>query len=232
MVARPFEEADMLAKYPSAKKRLLLFDYDGTLTPIVENPAAAILSHEALQSIQQLAADPRNHVWIISGRNQSFLDQIFGYSTELGLVAEHGSFLRAPGSTKWQDLVAQFRFPFSWQDEVIKVFQTYTHMTPGSYIEKKRAAVVWHFRQASQDYATLQAAACKKDLENTIGKVLPLEFVNGKCILEARLKYIHKGRVVQTLVGEICIALGKPPDIVLCFGDDVTDEGVLHACSF
>lgn len=230
MVAQRLEEANILATYPSAQQRLLLFDYDGTLTPIVENPAAAILTPEALRSIQSLAADPRNAVWIISGRNQSFLEQLFGHLSEVGLVAEHGSFLRSPGSDGWEDLT--LKVDMGWQDEVTKVFQRYTDVTPGSRIEKKRAGVVWHFRQASQDYATLQAAECKKDLESTIGKASPLDldFVNGKCVLEARLRLVNKGQIVQRLVDEIRAVSGKPPDFVLCFGDDVTDEGKVDAC--
>ena len=228
MVAQRLEEANILATYFSTKLRLLLFDYDGTLTPIVENPAAAILSHEALGSIQKLAADPRNGVWIISGRNQSFLEQIFGRSTEIGLVAEHGSFLRQPGSSTWENLIG--KIDMDWQEEVTKVFQRYTDLTAGSRIERKRAAVVWHFRQACQDYAILQVAECKKDLESKFDTNSPVEFINGKCVLEARLKIVNKGQIVQGLVDDIRVAFGMPPDFVLCFGDDVTDEGTVDAC--
>ena len=225
MVAQRLEEANILAVYPLAQQRLLLFDYDGTLTPIVQNPAAAILSHAALRSIETLAADPRNLVWIISGRDQAFLEQLFGNLTAVGLVAEHGSFLRSPGSDSWENLTE--KVDMSWQQEVTKIFQRYTDLTPGSRIEEKRAAVVWHFRQASQYYALLQAAECKRELESTIGQSSPVEFTDGKCVLEARLKYINKGQVVQRLVGRIRAVSGKPPDFVLCFGDDVTDEGWL-----
>ncbi len=229
MVVKRLEEANHLAVYSSAKQRLLLFDYDGTLTPIIGNPDAAILSHEALTSIQQLAADPRNAVWIVSGRNQSFLEQVFGHLTQIGLVAEHGSFLRTPESTSWEDLTG-IANNMDWQKEVTKVFQSYTDMTPGSRIEKKRAAVVWHFRQASQDYATLQAIECRMELESKFGKVWPLEFVDGKCVLEARLTHVSKGQIAQRLVDEIRVASGKPPDFVFCFGDDATDEGMLDCC--
>lgn len=225
MLAQRFEDANVLVTYSSAKQRLLLFDYDGTLTPIVEHPASAILSREALWSIQKLAADPRNAVWIISGRNQSFLGMIFGHLTDIGLVAEHGSFLRRPGPAGWENLTANV--DMGWQEEVSRTFHSYTDMTPGSHIEKKRAAVVWHFRQASQDFATLQAAECKKDLESKFGQKSPVEFINGKCVLEARLKLVNKGRIVQGLVDKMRAASGKPPDFVLCFGDDVTDEGRL-----
>ena len=232
MSPQPLDIGSVVATYASATQRLLLFDYDGTLTPIVQDPAAAILAPEALSSVQTLAADPRNAVWIVSGRNQSFLEQIFGVKTEVGLVAEHGSFLRSPGSSGWEDLTAEV--DMNWQEEVTKVFQRYTDATPGSCIEKKRSTVVWHYRQAAQDYAESQAAECKKDLESwwsTVDETFPLEFVVGKCVLEVRLGFVNKGRIAQRLVNEIRKTSGKLPDFVICFGDDATDEGKLDACS-
>ena len=225
MVTQRLEETNILATYSPAKQRLLLFDYDGTLTPIVEDPAAAILSHEALKSIERLAANPRNAVWIISGRNQSFLEQLFGHLNDLGLVAEHGSFLRPPGTPAWDDRTADA--DMRWKEGVTEAFELLTEMTPGSRVEAKRAAVVWHFRQADQRLATLQAAHCKKDLEGKFGRDAPVEFIDGKCVLEARLKTVNKGQIVQGLVAEMNAASGKFPDFVLCFGDDVTDEGAL-----
>ena len=223
MVTQRLEEAKILVTYSSAEQRLLFFDYDGTLTPIVADPAAAILSHGALESIEKLAAHPRNAVWIISGRNQSFLEQLFGHLIDIGLVAEHGSFMRPPGTLDWENLIA--KADMCWQEEVTKVFEKYTEMTPGSRIEAKRAAVVWHFRLANQDHATLQAADCKKYLESKFGKDSPVELINGKYVLEARLKTANKGRIVKELVDVTRVALRKFPDFVLCFGDDITDEG-------
>ena len=224
MFPRPFEDAKMSESYFLAQQCLLLFDYDGTLTPIVENPAAAILSQDALSSIKQLATDPRNEVWIISGRSSTFLEQIFDSLSHIGLVAEHGSFLRMPGSADWDDLTATI--DMSWQEEVFRVFQRYTNTTPRSSIEKKRAGIVWHFHRANQEYAISQAAECKKELQSKFGKLLPpLEFVDGKCILEARLKSSNKGQMADRIVESICEVSGKPPDFVLCFGDDITDEG-------
>ena len=84
----------MIQQYHSARKRLFMFDYDGTLTPIVKDPNAAIPSDRVIRTLKALAADPRNNVWIISGRDASFLEDWMGHITELGLSAEHGCFLR------------------------------------------------------------------------------------------------------------------------------------------
>lgn len=224
MAAQPLEAAHILATYGPAKKRLLLFDYDGTLTPIVEDPAKAILSDEAIRSIQTLTSDPRNDVWVISGRSQTFLEQCLGNVSGLGLVAEHGAFVRYPEANIWEDLAQ--KADMSWQEDVVKIFQSYVDLTPGSRIEKKRVAVVWHFRQANQDFAALQAAECKKQLEGTVAGKYPLDIVNGKCVLEARPTFVNKGQIAQRLIDDIRHSTGKAPNFVLCIGDDATDEGI------
>jgi trehalose 6-phosphate synthase/phosphatase len=119
----------LLTQYQSASKRLFMFDYDGTLTPIVNEPSAAIPSARIMKALSLLASDPKNIVWIISGRDQEFLNQHLGHIPDLGFSAEHGSFLKNPGSDEWENLAE--KFDMSWQNEVIQTFQKYTDMIPG-----------------------------------------------------------------------------------------------------
>jgi trehalose 6-phosphate synthase/phosphatase len=107
-----------------------MFDYDGTLTPIVRDPAAAIPTERLIRTLKALASDDRNAVWIISGRDQEFLQSHLGNISELGFSAEHGSFMRHPGSTEWENLAETF--DMGWQQEVVEVFTKYTDKTPGS----------------------------------------------------------------------------------------------------
>jgi trehalose 6-phosphate synthase/phosphatase len=123
------DRAFLLTQYRSAKKRLFMFDYDGTLTPIVREPSAAVPSERVLLTLKTLAEDPRNVVWIISGRDQEFLQQHLGHIKGLGFSAEHGSFMRNPGETEWVNLAE--KFDMSWQAEVIDVFQKYTDKVQG-----------------------------------------------------------------------------------------------------
>jgi trehalose 6-phosphate synthase/phosphatase len=130
VVATPLlDRSDLLARYRAAGKRLFMFDYDGTLTPIVREPSAAVPSETIITALTALASDHRNAVWIISGRDQEFLSQHLGHITELGFSAEHGSFMRHPGSTEWVNLAE--KFDMSWQDEVLNIFQKYTDQVPG-----------------------------------------------------------------------------------------------------
>jgi trehalose 6-phosphate synthase/phosphatase len=128
------DKTSLLSQYRSAKKRLFMFDYDGTLTPIVKDPAAAIPNDRVKRTLQALASDHRNAVWIISGRDQDFLQTYLGHIRELGFSAEHGSFMRHPGHTEWENLAETF--DMSWQREVMACFQKYTEKTPGMTLSR------------------------------------------------------------------------------------------------
>ena len=220
---RPLEEANILATYGPAKRRLLLFDYDGTLTDIVQDPAKAIIPNTLVSWLNRLASEPRNDVWVISGRDQNFMiAQLGGYS-DIGLVAEHGAFMRRPGSVVWHDMSA--RADLTWRRYVKKAFEHFISLSPGTCLEEKRVALVLHYRTvAHPNLVARDAATCKLYLERTFNN-WPVEFVDGKCVLEARPTNLDKGSVVRKIIREVQDEGKGPPDLVLCVGDDITDEG-------
>ena len=123
------DRSELLTRYRDARRRLFMFDYDGTLTPIVREPSAAVPSEDIITALTALAADHRNAVWIISGRDQEFLSHHLGHIKELGFSAEHGSFMRHPGQDDWENLAE--KLDMGWQDEVMATFQKYTDRVPG-----------------------------------------------------------------------------------------------------
>lgn len=129
---------------------------DGTLTPIVKVPSAAVPSAGLLKSLETLAADPRNVVYIISGRDGDFLDQHLGHIQGLGFSAEHGSFLKEPGEKTWKNLTEHI--DMSWKSDVEEIFKHYEARTTGSFVEKKRASVTFHYRNADPEYGEFQGA--------------------------------------------------------------------------
>ncbi|KAK3314186.1 glycosyltransferase family 20 protein [Apodospora peruviana] len=233
------DRAAMLRRYRAAKKRLFMFDYDGTLTPIVREPSAAIPSDRVIKSLRTLAADHRNAVWIISGRDQEFLQQHLGHISELGFSAEHGSFMRHPGTTTWENLADSF--DMGWQSEVMEVFQKYTDKVPGAFIERKRCALTWHYRLADQEQGLEMSRECQKELETTVGRKWDVEVMTGKANLEVRPTFINKGEIAKRLVTTYNAemqALDTPAhspcatknlEFVLCMGDDFTDEDMFRA---
>jgi len=200
-----------------------MFDYDGTLTPIVKDPNAAIPTDRVTRNLKALAADPRNAVWIISGRDQSFLEEWLGHISQLGLSAEHGSFLRYPNSDHWENLTETE--DMSWQDSVLDVFQYFTERTSGAVIERKKIALTWHYRRADPDLGRHQAMECKKYLEDTVGKQWDVEVMPGKANIEVRPKFVNKGEIAKRLVEAYGEEAEFAPGFVLCLGDDTTDEG-------
>ncbi|CAR30345.1 Trehalose-phosphatase [Lachancea thermotolerans] len=231
----------LLQAYRAAKRRLFLFDYDGTLTPIVQDPAAAIPSARLFRILSKLAADPHNLIWIISGRDQQFLSKWLGSRMpQLGLSAEHGCFMKDVSSEEWVNLTT--KYDMTWQEKVNEAMEQITVQTPGSFIEKKKVAVTWHYRRADPEQGEFLAGKLKASLEK-FSKDLGLEVMEGKANLEVRPKFVNKGEIVKRLVwhpyGEKqlnedefkqddTVPKSQLPDFVLCLGDDFTDEDMFN----
>lgn len=230
----------LFKNYQLLERRLFLFDYDGTLTPIVKDPVAAIPSSRLHKIVDKLAEDPKNQIWIISGRDQAFLDKWWG-SKNVGLSAEHGCFMKDVGSTKWFNLAEAF--DMSWQLKVDEVFKRYTDQTPGSNIERKKVALTWHYRRSDPELGKYQADLCLKELRDGIEKEYDVEVMEGKANIEVRPRFVNKGEIVKRLVlnghgakqdphliqlDPKSISASELPDFMLCLGDDTTDEDMFR----
>ncbi|KYK62057.1 putative trehalose-6-phosphate synthase/trehalose phosphatase [Drechmeria coniospora] len=230
------DRALLLSRYRSAGRRLFMFDYDGTLTPIVREPSAAVPSERIIRSLKMLASDDRNAVWIISGRDQEFLKQHLGHIAGLGFSAEHGSFMRNPGSQTWINLAESF--DMGWQAEVMHVFQKYTDRVPGSFIERKRCALTWHYRQADPEQGVHMSRQCHKELESGVGTKWEVEVMPGKANIEVRPTFINKGEIAKRLISTYHNPQATPKErepspgrveFALCMGDDFTDEDMFRS---
>jgi trehalose 6-phosphate synthase/phosphatase len=215
----------LLKAYKESKKRIFMFDYDGTLTPIVTDPEMAIPADRVVRTLKRLAQDPGNIVWIISGRDQEFLSNWLGHIEELGLSAEHGCFLRHPGQSDWQNLAEMM--DMGWQKIVGDIFQRYTEKTAGSFIERKNVAVTWHYRRAELGLGRHMAALCRAEMELAL-KDWPVEVMEGKANLEVRPQVLNKGEIVRTLIKAMRNENGKGAGFVFCAGDDRTDEDMFR----
>ncbi|CAO3611616.1 unnamed protein product [Cunninghamella blakesleeana] len=216
----------LIERYSASKKRLLCFDYDGTLTPICQTPGAAVPPPDTLKALEILCKDPNNVVWVISGRDEHALDNWLGHIKGLGLSAEHGSFMKYPNSDKWVNLTEHI--DMSWKNDVLEIFTYYTERTAGSFIEHKRCALTWHYRLADPEYGAFQAKECQNHLETALSK-LPVEVLTGKKNLEVRPKLINKGEIIKRLLLSSTTSLPNNSnvscfDFTLACGDDSTDE--------
>jgi trehalose-phosphatase len=86
----------VVVRIREAKHILLLIDYDGTLTPIVEKPELANLSPEVKERLQELAKNPYLTLGIISGRTLEDLQQRVDIN-DIIYAANHGLEIEGPG---------------------------------------------------------------------------------------------------------------------------------------
>ncbi|KAJ2162076.1 hypothetical protein GGF46_000951 [Coemansia sp. RSA 552] len=219
----PALDLQLLAKcFKASKRRMIMLDYDGTLTPITNIPAQALPPPPMLEALTSLCADPQNFVCVISGRDRAFLDLHLGDIKGLALSGEHGSFIRYPGG-EWINLLAEM--DMSWKDEVMSIFQFYTERTAGSTIEDKETAITWHYRNADPEYGEFQAKECMNHLEDSVVSKRPVEILVGKKCLEVRPMSVNKGEIVKRLMG----ARPEQWEFVVCAGDDKTDEDMFRS---
>jgi len=83
----------MVSAYKRSKSRAILLDYDGTVMP--QNSINKSPSKEVLSIMESLSSDPKNIVFIVSGRGRNSLSDWFAPCKKLGIAAEHGYFLRS-----------------------------------------------------------------------------------------------------------------------------------------
>lgn len=209
-------------RYHEAGKRLFLFDYDGTLAPIVKVPSMATPTQDTLTALSSLASDPRNVVYIISGRDGAFLEQHLGHIDNLGMSAEHGGFIREPGSREWRNFTESL--DMSWMNEVLEIFKYYTERTTGSHIEVKKSSITWHYRSSDPEWGLFQCHQCQDLLENNLARKRPIEVLVGKKNLEVRPIAVNKGEIVKRI-----LYFHPEAEFIFCAGDDKTDEDMFRA---
>jgi len=216
----------LVTSYQRCSARVILLDYDGTLTT-----AASSLSNrptpEVLSVLRLLAGDERNMVYIVSGRGRQELGDWFGQVPGLGLAAEHGFFYRTPrGDGAWREVATLEGMP-EWKAVALPIMQMYTESTDGSYVEEKETSMVWHYRDADPDFGSWQSKELNDHLDSVLANY-PVEVVNGQAIVEVKATGVNKQLAVERVLEEATSTLKDHVDFVLCIGDDRSDEDMFH----
>jgi len=196
--------------------------FQGTLTPIVKVPSQAIPTERTRKALTALAADPNNVVYLISGRDGDFLDEHWGDVKNLGLSAEHGSFVKSPVQEEFTNMTESL--DMSWMSEVEEIFRYYMERTFGSTIEVKKASITWHYRNADPEFGDFQCKQALDLLESSLAPRRPIEVLVGKKNLEVRPLAVNKGEIVKRLMYE-----HPDAEFIFCAGDDKTDEDMFRS---
>lgn len=221
----------ILQTYSRASRRLIVTDYDGTLTQVQSLPRLATPAPVVTQLLATLARDPRNTVYVVSGRERRFMEKWLG-RLKVGLAAEFGFCHRAPGSDEWTSLGQDL--DTSWKDVVRPIMTYFSERTPGTYIESKESSLAWHYRDADPHFGAWQAKDMQIHMEDVMS-TLPLEIIQGNKLVEVRHVGVNKSLVLEEVLRqgprngyEEQVAVDEDTmedfDFVLCVGDDRSDE--------
>ncbi|WOL06547.1 putative alpha,alpha-trehalose-phosphate synthase [Canna indica] len=213
----------IVSSYKNTRRRAIFLDYDGTIMP--EASVSKTPSGQTLSILESLCNDRNNTVFIVSGRGRPSLSKWFSSCENLGIAAEHGYFIRWKKEEEWESSLAPIYS--GWIKIAEPVLQLYRDTTDGSYIEVKESAIVWHHQYADRDFGSCQAKELLDHLESVLANE-PVVVKRGQHIVEVKPQGVSKGLVVEKLIGTLN-KRGKPPDLVLCIGDDRSDEDMFES---
>ena len=194
---------------------MLLFDFDGTLVPIVDRPELAVLAPETRQRLTSLAGRENFITGIISGRS------LADVSTKVdvpGLLytGNHGFEMAGPGISFSHPQARQVREILAGVcDELGEVLSS----LPGTIIEDKGLTLSVHYRLVSESEQAIFRQRFN-DVLLPYTKSGQLRTTAGKMVLEVRpnLEW-GKGKAIIELQ-----SMFPDAGLTVFFGDDVTDE--------
>jgi len=216
-VMRAEHRNDLVERYRTAGRRLLLLDYDGTLVPFVPRPEAARPSLELIRTLEQLSVHDRTDLVLVSGRPREVLDAWFAVPT-INLVAEHGAWMKRAVGGQWR-MMRPLRN--EWKQQIMPILRRASDRLPGAFVEEKEYTLVWHYRQADPELGAVRA---KELVESLVQFTANMDVVvaAGHRVVEVRDSAMSKAHAALEF-----LALG-PYDLVLAIGDDATDEDMFR----
>lgn len=188
----------------------IFLDYDGTLAPIVKDPAKARIPQSTRTAVRALLE--KSPVAIVSGRSAIDVRDLLGLS---GVVyaGSHGQEISFPDDTRFEN-------PASLEhrgalDKAERLLTEGLAGVEGIQVERKPFAIAVHTRRALGETERDRAS----EMASEVGASSGLVVRPGKEVYELRPDVDwHKGRAIEYLLGRL---EGHVP---LFIGDDETDE--------
>lgn len=218
MNAPPHDPRELAGILAPPSRHLVVLDFDGVLSFIVDRPGDAVPVPGALEAIAAIAA--RTTVAIISGRPVTELRARLD-DPPVTLAGGHGAELaHANGTTEYliaTDVVA------GTLDGLEADVRHLVDDELGWLVERKDTSLAVHHRLAPPDRVAELLPRVHAILDAS--KDLPpgFELLSGKAVLELRPVGIDKGQALRRIVE------GTPGLTPLAVGDDVTDEDAFRA---
>jgi trehalose 6-phosphate phosphatase len=211
----PAGRAGLAALLEAPRRALIAVDFDGTLAPIVADPAAARAHPRAPAALSRLAARVGG-VAVVTGRPVEQALSLGDLAGVQGLVV-----LGHYGLERWADGTVTAPPPHPGVAAVRRELPTVlARHGEQAWVEDKGGSVAVHTRRAP-DPAGLFAALREPLAELAARHGLTLE--PGRFVLELRPPGVDKGAALRSLVRE------RDPSCVLFAGDDLGDLAAYDA---
>jgi trehalose-phosphatase len=204
----------------SANHILLLLDYDGTLTPIVDKPELAVLPQEIKKLLRKLAKNRRYTVGIISGRALADLKSKVDLE---GIIyaGNHGLEIEGFGSSFLEPIAEEMR-PFLQM--LNQALSATLRGIKGVFVEDKGLTVSVHYRLVD-DIEEGRVKDTFRKVTDTLCVMGKIRITQGKKVYEIRPPVDwDKGKAIAWLMAECREVRGKGGALPIYLGDDLTDE--------
>lgn len=216
-----FEAWDSIARrFKSADHVLLISDYDGTLTPIVDKPELAILFPEIKKLLRTLVKNRRYTVGVVSGRALPDLKSKIGLD---GIIyaGNHGLEIEGFGSSFLEPLAEEMR-PFLGM--LNQALSATLRGIKGVFVEDKGLSLSVHYRmvKGTEEKRVTDAFERITDPLQVMGKI---RITRGKKVYEIRPPVDwDKGKAIAWLISKSKDFSRKGRVLPVYLGDDLTDE--------
>ncbi|KAL6841707.1 hypothetical protein ACP4OV_028219 [Aristida adscensionis] len=233
------EHGDWMEKHPSAlawfeaalaaakgKQIVMFLDYDGTLSPIVENPDLAVMSEEMRDAVRGVAE--HYPTAIVSGRCR---DKVFNFVklTELYYAGSHGMDIQGPTAQSNSQHVepnaeaVRYLAGSEFVPVIEEVYRTLTAKMAsiaGAKVEHNKFCLSVHFRCVQEE----EWDAVDEEVRSVLKEYPDLKLTHGRKVLEIRpsIKW-DKGKALEFLLQSLGYS-GRDDVFPIYIGDDRTDE--------
>lgn len=208
------DNIDDIKKKAGGKEPVLFLDYDGTLTPIVNDPDKALLSEKAKDLLVKLAE--KYKVTLVSGRDRADVKSKVKIEN-VYYAGSHGFDITGPGNLELQYEGGKKALPeLNTAGENLKKKLS---GIKGAQVEKKKYAIAVHYRNVDEK----NVQEVKNAVYEELGQRKGLKEGSGKKVIELKPDIDwHKGRAIEWL--KEALDINDEKYITIFIGDDVTDE--------
>jgi trehalose-phosphatase len=213
-------DSDALLRARIEGKRLAVFlDYDGTLTPIVEDHTKADLALDMRKAVAELARNIT--VGIVSGRDLEDLRSRVGLDSVF-LAGSHGFDIAGPKG--WHETLQKGMDFLPALDSAERALREQVEAIDGAAVERKKFSIAVHYRRVRQE----EVGRIEEAVDRAVDKYGRLRKGHGKKVLRLQPAIDwDKGHAVDWLLERL--ELERQDVLPIYVGDDVTDEDAFRS---